>query len=166
VPLVQIEAVAHEVLVRNDEADVPDRKVVDEAAVGTVEQRRDGERRRPPELEQLPQLIQGQACIHDVLDHEHVTIRDRSVQILQQPDPLMAARRGAAVAGKLHEIELVQRSDRSRQIGDEEQGPLERGDEHEVEALVIVGDLGAELADAPLDLLGGKVGLADAQVVG
>jgi len=56
--------------------------------------------------------------------------------------------------------------DRPRQVGDEEEGALERRDEHEVEAGVVGGDLGAQLADPPLDLLGGEVGLADAQVVG
>jgi len=56
--------------------------------------------------------------------------------------------------------------DRPRQVGDEEQGALERRDEYEVEPGVIRGDLGAQFADAPLYLLGGEVRLADAQVVG
>ena len=55
-----------------------------------------------------------------------------------------------------------------------ERFPAEDGDlivqikerEHEVEPGVIRGDLGTQLADAPLDLLGGEIRLADAQVVG
>ena len=107
-PLVQVEAVADEVLVRNDEADVPDRQVVDEPSVGAVEQRCDCERGRPPKREQLAQVVQGQAGIDDVLDDEDVPILDRPVQVLQQPDPLVAARRGAPVAGQLDEVEVVQ----------------------------------------------------------
>jgi hypothetical protein len=60
----------------------------------------------------------------------------------------------------------VQQRDRAGEIGGEEERALQRRDEDEVEAGVIGGDLGAELADAPLDLLGGEVRLADAQVVG
>jgi hypothetical protein len=75
-------------------------------------------------------------------------------------------RDGAVIAGELDEIEFVERRDRSREVGEEEQGAFERRDEQEVEAAVVGGDLGAPFADARLDLLGGEVGLADAQVVG
>jgi hypothetical protein len=95
-----------------------------------------------------------------------VAVLDRPGAVLHQPDPLVAARRAAPVAGELDEIELVHSFDRPRQVGDEEKGALERRDEHEVESGVIRGDLGTQLADTPLDLLGGKVRLADAQVVG
>jgi len=78
----------------------------------------------------------------------------------------VAARDGAAIACELDEIELVDRPDRAREVGDEEQGAFERRDEQEVEAGVVDGDLGAQLADARLDLLCGEVSLADAQVVG
>jgi len=78
----------------------------------------------------------------------------------------VAARDGAAVPGELDEIELMNRRDRPREIGHEEQGALERRDEQWVEAGIIGRDLGAQLADARLDLLGGEVRLADAQVVG
>jgi hypothetical protein len=73
---------------------------------------------------------------------------------------------GVAVAGKLDKIELVDEWDRAREVGDEEQRSFQRRDEQEVEAVVIGGDLGAQFADARLDLLGGEVGLADAQFVG
>jgi hypothetical protein len=75
-------------------------------------------------------------------------------------------RDGAVIAGELDEIEFVERRDRSREVCEEEQGTFERRDQQEVEAGVVGGDLGPHFADAPLDLLGGEVGLADAQVVG
>jgi hypothetical protein len=52
-----------------------------------------------------------------------------------------------------------------REIGDEEERAFQRSDEDRVEAVVVGGDLGAELADPCLDLLGGEVGFADEQLV-
>ena len=49
VPLVDVEAVADEELVGDGEADVADRQVVDEAAVGAVEERDRRERARSAE---------------------------------------------------------------------------------------------------------------------
>jgi hypothetical protein len=60
----------------------------------------------------------------------------------------------------------VQQRDRAREVGGEEERTFEGRDEEEIEAGVVGGDLGAELADALLDLRGGEVRLADAQVVG
>ena len=51
VALVEVEAVADEELVGNGEADVADRQVIDEPAVGAVEQRADGDVGRAAELE-------------------------------------------------------------------------------------------------------------------
>jgi hypothetical protein len=59
----------------------------------------------------------------------------------------------------------VHHPDRAREVGDEEQRALQRGDEHEVEPGVVGRDLGAELGDARLDLLAREVRLADAEVV-
>jgi len=44
---------------------------------------------------------------------------------------------------------------RPREIRQEEDARLERGDEDGVAALVVPGDLGAELGNARSDLLGG-----------
>jgi hypothetical protein len=73
----------------------------------------------------------------------------------------VAAGRGLAVPRELDEIELVRDRDRAREVGDEEERPFQRRDEDRVEALVVAGDLGAELGDARLDLLRGQVRLAD-----
>ena len=66
----------------------------------------------------------------------------------------MTARRRTAVAGQLDEVELVRDLNCAREIRDEEERALERRDEDRVEPLVIRRDLGAELGDPRLDLLG------------
>jgi len=78
----------------------------------------------------------------------------------------VTARDGTAVAGELDEIELVYERDRTRQVGDEKQRTFERRDEQQIETGVVRGDLGTQFADPRLNLLGGEVGLADAQFVG
>jgi hypothetical protein len=166
VTLVQVEAVADEVLVGNHKADVPDGEIVDEPTVGAVEQGGDRERGGAAKRQQLAQVVQRQPRVDHVLDDQNIASLDWAVQILQQPDSLVTAWNGVAVAGKLDKIELVDEWDRAREVGDEEQRSFQRRDEQEVEAVVIGGDLGAQFADARLDLLGGEVGLADAQFVG
>jgi hypothetical protein len=77
----------------------------------------------------------------------------------------VAAGSVAAVAGELDEIELVRDRDGAREIGEEEERALERSDEQGVETVVVGRDLGAELGDASLNLLGREVRLADPEVV-
>jgi hypothetical protein len=50
---------------------------------------------------------------------------------------------------------------RAREIGDEDDCGLERGDEDRLEAVVVDGNLRAELLDPSLDLLPREVDLAD-----
>jgi hypothetical protein len=78
----------------------------------------------------------------------------------------VATRRGAAVAGKLDEVELVRDLNRAGEVGDEEERALERCDQDRFEPLVVRRDLGAELGDASLDLLGREKCVADAQGAG
>ena len=78
----------------------------------------------------------------------------------------MSARRRSAVAGQLEEIELVRDLDGAREVGDEEERALERRDQDGVATLVLRRDLGAELRDARLDLLGREKRVADAQGAG
>jgi hypothetical protein len=66
----------------------------------------------------------------------------------------VSTRDRAPVAGKLDEIELMDQRDCAREVGEEEQGALERRDEQKIAIGVVGGDLGAELGDARLDLLG------------
>jgi hypothetical protein len=113
VTLVEVESVADEVLVRNDEAHVANRQVVHETPVRPVEQSDDRERGRSPHRQQLPEVVERQAGVDDVFDDQDVALLDGPVQVLQEANPLVAAGRSAPVAGELDEIDLVRRADRT-----------------------------------------------------
>jgi hypothetical protein len=70
----------------------------------------------------------------------------------------------AVVRGEIDEVEVVDDRQRTRKVGDEDERRLQRGDEDRLEAVIVRGDLGAELLDAPLELLPREVDLADALV--
>jgi hypothetical protein len=91
-----------------------------------------------------------------------VAVGELLVQVLQEPDPRVAARVGVgAVTRELDEVERVGDRDRPREVGDEDDARLERRDEQRLTALVVVGDLAAELADARGKLLAREVDLPD-----
>jgi hypothetical protein len=162
VALADVEAVADEELVGHREADVADGQVVDEAPVRPVEQGGDGERGRPAEPERLPEVVQRQAGVDDVLDEQDMAVRDLGVQVLEQADPGMAAEaRIRPVARELDEIERVGDRDRPREVGEEDDARLQRRDEQRLAAGVVAGDLPAELGDARRELLAREVNLAD-----
>ena len=71
---------------------------------------------------------------------------------------------GAVVAGQLDEVDLVRARNRAREVGQEDEARLQQRDEEQVAAGVVAGDLGAQLADAALQLLGGEEDVADAGV--
>jgi hypothetical protein len=50
---------------------------------------------------------------------------------------------------------------RPREVGDEDEGALEDGDEDEIPARIVPRDLGAELVDAGTDLPLGEVDLTE-----
>src|SRR5205807_810975 len=83
---IEVEAVTDEELVGNGEADVTDRELVDEAAVGAVEERRDRERRRRPELERAAEVVEGEPGVDHVLHDDYVPTGDVAVEVLQQAD--------------------------------------------------------------------------------
>jgi hypothetical protein len=76
----------------------------------------------------------------------------------------MAAGVGAVVAGELDEVDSVANRDRAREVGQEDEARLQQRDEQKVAAGIVAGDVGAELADARLQLLGREKDLADAGV--
>jgi hypothetical protein len=77
----------------------------------------------------------------------------------------VAARpRADAVARELDEVEGVVDRQRPREIGEEDDARLERGDEERLAPGVVGADLAAQLADARRDLLGTEVDVADAAV--
>jgi hypothetical protein len=92
-----------------------------------------------------------------------VAAGDLGVQVLQEPDPGVAALVGAGgVAGELEEVEAVRDPERTGEVGDEDEARLERGDEQRLAAVVVLCELASELADARPQLLPGEVDLAEA----
>ncbi len=166
VALVEVEAVADEQLVRDDEADVAHRQVVHETAVGPIQQGRSHERARIPERERLAEEAQREAGVDDVLDDDDVAAFDLRVQVLQQANPRGAARLLAAVARELDEVERVRNREGAREVDEERDGGLQRADEQRLAAGVVAGELCAELGDARADLLGREVDLSDPVVGG
>jgi hypothetical protein len=164
VPLGDVEAVADEELIRDREADVPDRQVVDEPAVGTVEQRHRRQRAGSAEHEAAHQVAQRQPGVDDVLDDDDVPAVDARVQVLDEPDRRRAARLVRGVAGELDEVDVVEDRDRARQVGQEDEARLQGRDQERLPALVVGGDLGAQLGDTGGDLIGGEIDLADARI--
>jgi hypothetical protein len=76
----------------------------------------------------------------------------------------VAARLGAFVAGQLDEVDLVRDRDRPREVGEEDEARLQQRDKQQVAVSVVTRDLGTELGDASLDLLGREKDLTDAGV--
>jgi hypothetical protein len=161
--LVQVEAVADEQLVGDGEADVADGEVLDEAAVGTVEQRDGGERARRAQRERLAEVVERETGVDDVLDDHDVPAGDLRVEVLEQADAGVAALVCAGgVARELEEVEAVGDAERAREVGDEDEARLQRRDEQRLEPVVVARELLPELADACLQLPPGEVDLTEA----
>ena len=76
----------------------------------------------------------------------------------------MAARVGAVVAGQLDEVDRVMDPDLARQVGEEDEARLQQRDQEQLAALVVAGDLGAQLAYPRLELLRREEDVADPAV--
>jgi hypothetical protein len=76
----------------------------------------------------------------------------------------VAARVGAVVAGELDEVDRVGDRDRAREVGQEDEARLQQRDEQQVAALVLAGDVRAELVDPGVQLLGREKDLTDAGI--
>jgi hypothetical protein len=85
---------------------------------------------------------------------------DAHRQIFEQAH-LSPAAAVAVVAGERDEVDVVDDRQRSGEVGDEDDRGLQGRDEDRLVALVVGGDLGAELRDPALDLLPREVNLAD-----
>src|SRR5262249_16412398 len=90
--LVDVEPVAEEERVRHREADVGNGQLVDEPAVGPVEQRYGGKRRGIAERQRAGQVVQRQTRVDDLVDEDDVPTFDLRVEVLEEPNPLVAAR--------------------------------------------------------------------------
>jgi hypothetical protein len=89
---------------------------------------------------------------------------DAHAQVLEQAHLAARPAAVAVVRGEIDEVEVVDDRQRARQVGDEDERRLQRRDEDRLEAVVVGGNLGAELLDARLELLPREVDLADALV--
>jgi hypothetical protein len=72
----------------------------------------------------------------------------------------VAAGRGAVVARKLDEIDLVGNGDRAGEVGEEDEARFQQRDEQQVASRVVRGDLRAQLTDARANLLCAEEDLA------
>jgi hypothetical protein len=162
-PALEVEPVADEEVVGHGEADVAEREVVDEPAVGPVEQGAGRDLARPAQGECLHEVVEREARVDHVLDDEDVTPGDRKIEILDQADLGLAAE-GAVVAREDDEVERVGDLDRPREVGQEDERALEDGDEDGLAAGVVGGDLRSQLVDPCLDLVTGEVDLSDPRV--
>ena len=80
-----IEAVADREPVRDLEADVADGQV-DAAPLRLGEQSADLDRLRSSGPQVAKQVVEGEARVDDVLDDQDVPVRDRRVEVLEDPD--------------------------------------------------------------------------------
>ena len=71
---------------------------------------------------------------------------------------------GRAVGGHGHEVDLARDLDVAHEVGQEEHGALEHADQQQVLARVVARDLGGQLADPVLELVGLDEDLADGGV--
>jgi hypothetical protein len=163
--LADVEAVADVELVRNGEADVPDRQVVDEAAVGPVEERANGDVSRLSEEEGLHHVVEGQPGVDDVLHEHDVPVADREIEILEQPDARAAAE-ASVVACEDEKVQGVRDRQGAREVGSEDERALEDRYEQRLAALVDPGELRSQLGDAGRDLPLGEVDVAGAWAAG
>ena len=85
-PLVQVEAVAREELIRHREAHVPDREVVHEPAVGAVEERRCDQGLRFPQSERPDEVVERQAGVDDLVHEDHVAAGDLGMSAVRKYD--------------------------------------------------------------------------------
>jgi hypothetical protein len=88
---------------------------------------------------------------------------DAHLEVFEQPDVTPAAA-APVVAGERDEVEVVDDRQPPGQVGDKDDRGLQRGDEDRLAALVVGGDLRAELRNPGRDLLRGEVGLADPRI--
>jgi hypothetical protein len=159
---VQVEPVADEELVRHGEADVADRKILDQAPVRAVEEGHRRERARLPQCERLDEEVERHPGVDDVLDEEDVPPLDAQRQVLQEPHPSAAA--VALVARQGDEIEIVGDLQGAGEVRDEDGGRLQRGDQDRLATGVVSRDGVSKLGDPSPDVVGREIDLADACV--
>ena len=106
-----------------------------------------------PRCESVRSGTRASARFDDVLDDQDVAPaigRSRSLSSLTPPRPAVG------VARELDHVDRVKDRQRPREVGEEDGARLQGRDEQRLAALVVGGDLGAELGDARGDLGGAR----------
>jgi hypothetical protein len=124
----------------------------DEAAIGFVETGCDLERCGFVLEHEAAEVAEGEAGVEDVFDEDDVLAFDGVVDVLDELDGA-GGDAGAAVARDSDEVEGVVDADGAGEVGEEDGGAFEDADEDDGFALVVGGDLSADLAGAVGDLL-------------
>ena len=127
VALVDVEAVAHDEVGRDGEADVA--QVELHPLLALLDQERahlDALGRAGVQV--AAQVVQREAAVDDVLDHQDVAALELGVEVLDDAHHARGLG-GAAVGGHGHEVDVDGQVDGPAQVAHEEHGPLEHGDE-------------------------------------
>jgi hypothetical protein len=106
--------------------------------------------------------VERQPGVDDVFDDQDVAALDRRVEVLDQAYGRRATRLLRRVPGELDEVDVVQKRQCARKVGDEDEARLQRADEQRLATLVVGGDRCAQLRDAGRDLIRREVDLSDA----
>ena len=145
-----VEAVADHEPIVNREADVLDGDI-HLPARGLAEQTRRAKRLGVPGPEDVLQVGQCQARIHDVFDDDDIAAVERGVEILEHPD-LAGARPGLRIARNRHEIERHRAVHVPDQVGEKHEGALQNS--HQVHVVRgVAPDFSRQLGDPFLNLL-------------
>jgi hypothetical protein len=70
----------------------------------------------------------------------------------------------AVVARELDEVDLMRDRDRAREVGQEDEARFQEGDQEQLAALVVLGDLRAELGNTSSQLPGGEEDVTESRV--
>ena len=153
IPLSPIEPKANHPHVGNLESQIVDLGV-DLAPIGLVDQHTGFERGRLAGREIAQQIAQGVAGVDDVLHHQDMPFGDTAPQVHDHPDGA-GGFGGIGVGRQGHEVYGARDGELPREIGQENERPLEDADHQEVvDAGVVLGDLTGKLGDLFLDGLG------------
>ena len=105
----------------------------------------------PRACQDVLQVVQRQARVHDVFDDEHVAALERGIEVLEQPD-FAGGRRACRVARERHEVERHGHVDGAHEVGQEHERALQHADDVQLARVgVVAADVGGELAGALRD---------------
>ena len=127
VALVDVEAVAHDEVRRDREADVLER-LFDALLALFEQQRADLEALGAARAEVLAQVVEREPGVDDVLDDQHVAAEQVDVEVLHDAHDAAGLGRGA-VGRDRHEVDLDGEFDRAHEVGHEVDGALQDADE-------------------------------------